>query len=56
MKVRELIALLESQEMPDARVVKFERDGKLAIDLQNVSKIELNLREDEGGRDVVAIA
>jgi hypothetical protein len=52
MRVRELIELLKAEKMPDARVVKFDKSGKLAIDVEHVSKIEVN---DKGDRYVIAI-
>jgi hypothetical protein len=46
MTVKELIRSLEALKMPDARVVKFEKSGKLAIDVESISKIEINDKDD----------
>jgi hypothetical protein len=55
MKVAELIKLLEAQKMPGARVVKFDNSGRLVIDIEQVSKIELNVGDEKEIGYVIAI-
>jgi hypothetical protein len=49
------VAVVPTNANADARVVKFDKDGKLAIDVDSVFQIELNLSDDQGGRRVIAI-